>query len=226
LVWARRFTGYKRSTLVLRDQALIERWLGEKKIQILIAGKFHPRDTSGREGFEEWLRFSEKHPNVAVLPNYELALSKELKLMSDVWLNTPRRPLEASGTSGMSANLNGSLHCTTHDGWSVEGTFHGINGFLINPGEKTYTSDEEQDEADYQSLRHVLETMVIPTYWDNQTQWQQWVWRAKETAESQFNTHRMVLEYYQRLYGVLTPQAFQQHPNAQLPATEPALVAV
>ena len=105
------------------------------KVQLIFAGKFHPDDAMGREMFNNILHKSYNIKNVAVLAGYELELSAKLKRATDVWLNTPIRPLEASGTSGMSANMNGALHLSIYDGWTVEGTFPGINGYTVEyPG--------------------------------------------------------------------------------------------
>lgn len=208
LVWARRFTGYKRADLMFRNPARMEALLRSGKLQILAAGKFHPKDTSGREAMEKLIGLAKKYPNMAVLPNYELELSYQLKCVADVWLNNPRRPKEASGTSGMSAAMNGALHLSTHDGWAVEGTFHGVNGYLINPGEHAYTTTDEQDEADYQSLMSILEDEIIPTYYETPRHWGTLMQRSAESVCSTFNTHRMVMEYFNRMY--IDHEPFQQ----------------
>lgn len=200
LVWARRFTGYKRADLMFRDMARMEALLKSKKIQILVAGKFHPKDTSGRDAMQKLIGLAKQYDNMAVLPNYELELSLKMKCVADVWLNNPRRPKEASGTSGMSAAMNGALHFSTHDGWAVEGTFHGINGYLINPGEHHYTTQDQQDEADYQSFINTLENDIIPTYYDDADTWGTMMQRSSESVCSYFTTHRMVMEYFNRMY--------------------------
>ena len=128
ITWARRFADYKRAWLILMDKPRIEKLLNENKVQLIFAGKFHPDDTMGKEMFNKILKESYSMKNVVVLPGYELALSARLKKGTDIWLNTPLRPFEASGTSGMSANMNGALHLSIFDGWTVEGTFSGING--------------------------------------------------------------------------------------------------
>ena len=131
ITWARRFADYKRAWLILMDKDRLNRLLDANKIQIIFAGKFHPDDVMGREMFNKILNRSHTLKNVVVLPGYELALSARLKKGSDIWLNTPLRPFEASGTSGMSANMNGALHLSIYDGWTVEGTFDGINGYTV-----------------------------------------------------------------------------------------------
>ena len=135
ITWARRFADYKRAWLIFMDMDRILKLLNADKVQLIFAGKFHPDDAMGREMFNNILHKSYNIKNVAVLAGYELELSAKLKRATDVWLNTPIRPLEASGTSGMSANMNGALHLSIYDGWTVEGTFPGINGYTVEyPG--------------------------------------------------------------------------------------------
>lgn len=205
IVWARRFTGYKRPTLIFRDMERLERLLQSGKIQLLFAGKFHPSDTVGRESFNLVLEYARKLPRVAILTNYGLALSSLLKKGSDIWLNTPLRPLEASGTSGMSANVNGSIHISTYDGWAVEGTFDGINGFLIN---ETLQNDhlpvEDRNQQDYDAMMEILENRAIPLYYENQSQWAWMMRNAIRSAKAYFHSDRMVMEYYNHLYKPVT----------------------
>lgn len=205
VVWARRFTEYKRPTLILQDMDRIKKLLREKKIQLLYAGKFHPNDTTGRNLFNEILGYSREIPELAMLtnPGYELELSGLLKRGSDVWLNTPVRPLEASGTSGMSANMNGSIHFSIYDGWAVEGTFDGINGYLIRErdGHKLeFLNAEDRHRQDYDLMMHILENEIIPTYYNDKTRWADLMVHAIRTSESYFNSDRMAIEYYVRLY--------------------------
>lgn len=205
IVWARRFTEYKRPTLILRDLDRIRKLFGEKKIQLIYAGKFHPNDTTGRQLFNEVLEHSRNMPEVAVLsgPGYELELSGLLKRGSDVWLNTPVRPLEASGTSGMSANMNGALHFSIYDGWSVEGTFDGINGYLIHEQDgdgMEFLNVEDRHKQDYEIMMNILEKEIIPTYYQNKAQWANLMVHAIRTAQGYFDSDRMAIEYYVRLY--------------------------
>jgi starch phosphorylase len=130
-----------------------------------------------------------------------LELSRRLKKGADIWLNTPLRPLEASGTSGMSANMNGAVHLTTYDGWSVEGTFHEINGFIINNEAYSNTlSWEECNRLDYESMMHLLEDRIIPTYYDNRDHWAWIMYNAVHTSEAFFHSDRMAVEYFNKLY--------------------------
>lgn len=201
IVWARRFTPYKRATLLFRDKKRISDLLEQGKIQLIFSGKFHPLDTGGREMFNTVLGYAKEYDRVAVLLNYELELSGLLKRGADVWLNTPRRPLEASGTSGMSANMNGAIHCSTFDGWAVEGTFDGINGFIINENVNiSNLSLEDQDKLDYEAMMDLLENRIIPLYYNQPEQWAGMMRNAINTAEAYFTSERMVIEYFNQLY--------------------------
>ena len=124
-----------------------------------------------------------------------------LKRGSDIWLNTPLRPFEASGTSGMSANANGALHLSTFDGWTVEGTFDGINGYTIEyPELDDEMPWEERHWKDHECMMNKIENEIIPTYYENKMEWARMMRQAIRTSEAYFNSDRMVVEYYNRLY--------------------------
>ena len=202
ITWARRFADYKRAWLILMDKDRLNRLLDANKIQIIFAGKFHPDDVMGREMFNKILNRSHTLKNVVVLPGYELALSARLKKGSDIWLNTPLRPFEASGTSGMSANMNGALHLSIYDGWTVEGTFDGINGYTVEyEGLDDEMSWEERHWKDHECIMDKIENTIIPTYYDNKPEWARLMRQAIRTSEAYFNSDRMVMEYYNRLYN-------------------------
>ncbi len=201
ITWARRFADYKRAWLILMDEARIEKLLNENKIQLIFAGKFHPDDAMGKETFNNILKKSYSMKNVVVLPGYELALSAKLKKGSDIWLNTPTRPLEASGTSGMSANMNGAVHFSIYDGWTVEGTFPGINGYTVEyPGLDDDIPWQERHWKDHRFIMNTLENEIIPTYYENKQEWARLMRQAIRTAEGYFNSDRMVIEYFNRIY--------------------------
>lgn len=201
ITWARRFADYKRAWMILMERDRIANLLKEGKVQLIFAGKFHPADTLGRDMFNNILKQSYDLPNVVVLPNYELELSAMMKKGSDVWLNTPLRPFEASGTSGMSANMNGALHLSIFDGWAVEGTFNNINGYTITyPGLDDDIPWEERHWKDYECLMNIIENSILPTYYENKPRWSQLMRQAVRTAEAYFHSDRMVIEYYNRLY--------------------------
>ena len=201
ITWARRFADYKRAWLILMDKDRINKLLDENKIQIIFAGKFHPDDVMGKEMFNKLLNRSHGLKNVVVLPGYELQLSGMLKRGTDVWLNTPLRPFEASGTSGMSANANGAIHLSIYDGWTVEGTFNGINGYTVEyPGLDDDMPWEERHWKDHECVMDIIENQIIPTYYNNKLEWARMMRQAIRTAEAYFNSDRMVIEYYNRLY--------------------------
>jgi glycogen phosphorylase len=202
IVWARRFTAYKRADLIFRDMARIKRLLEGKKLQIVFAGKFHPKDTWGRKTFNKVLELAKELPGVAIIPGYELELSGHLKRGSDLWLNTPQRPMEASGTSGMSANFNGTLHMSTDDGWAVEGTFDEYNGYIISPNQSSEdnTSDEEIHQRDYESMMELIEDKVLPTFYNDKAAWAELMQKAIQYSSLYFDSDRMAIEYYTFLY--------------------------
>jgi starch phosphorylase len=201
LVWARRFTEYKRADLIFKDLPRIKRLLEQKKLQLVFAGKFHPKDTWGRETYNKIIKLSRELPGVVVLPGYELALSGILKRGADLWLNTPLRPLEASGTSGMSANFNGAVHMSTFDGWAVEGTYAGYNGYIIN-GDTSMDNLplEERHQRDYESMMNQLEFEALPTFYHKPSVWAGLMRRAIQFSSTYFDSDRMAIEYYTRLY--------------------------
>ncbi len=201
IVWARRFTEYKRAWLIFNDMDRLNHLLENNKIQLLFSGKFHPLDKAGHQMFNTIIKYSKKLPNVAILPNYEIELSGMLKRGADVWLNTPLRPMEASGTSGMSGNMNAALHFSIMDGWAVEGTYHKINGWIINEQEADeYLPIDDRHRQDYESMMWLLENEIIPTYYDHPDKWAELMRQAIQTSESYFNSDRMVIEYFCRLY--------------------------
>ncbi len=201
ITWARRFADYKRAWLILMDKPRIEKLLNENKVQLIFAGKFHPDDTMGKEMFNKILKESQSMKNVVVVPGYELALSAKLKKGSDIWLNTPLRPFEASGTSGMSANMNGALHLSILDGWTVEGTWSGINGYTVEyPGLDDEIPWEDRHWKDHNCVMDILEKQIIPTYYDDEQEWARLMRQAIRTSEAYFNSDRMVVEYYNRIY--------------------------
>lgn len=211
ITWARRFADYKRAWMILMDRDRICKLLNENKVQLIFSGKFHPDDTMGREMFNNILHQSYELKNVVVLPNYELELSGLLKRGSDVWLNNPLRPFEASGTSGMSANMNGCLHLSIYDGWAVEGTFNGINGYTVNyPGLDDDIPWEERHWKDYECIMGILENEIIPTYYDNKEKWAYLMRQAIRTSEGFFNSDRMVIEYYNQVYKPIGQGAIEE----------------
>ena len=201
LVWARRFAEYKRPGLLKQDferfKKLITRT--DYPIQIIWAGKPYPFDTNAINAFNELIHMSKEFKNMAVLIGYELNLSRILKKGSDVWLNTPRVSREASGTSGMSASMNGSVHLSTSDGWHPEFTRDGVNSFTISEGADC-ESCEDQDAKDNKSLLDILENQIIPLYYDEPKKWIEIVKNAMSDVIPAFDSGRMAHEYYVEMY--------------------------
>jgi len=202
IVWARRFAGYKRAELITRDEERFEALLNNPKypVQIIWAGKPYPVDYPAISDFNMLVHLSKKYDNVAVCVGYELGLSKRLKQSSDLWLNNPRVPREASGTSGMSAAMNGAVNCSTHDGWICEFINHGNNGFVVPPIDYESISVQEQDEYDLGKLYDILENQVLPLYYDDHEVWRQVIKNGMRDVRWQFDSNRMAKEYYEILY--------------------------
>ncbi len=202
IVWARRFAGYKRAELLTRDEERFEALLNNPKypVQIIWAGKPYPVDYPAISDFNMLVHLSKKYDNVAVCIGYELSLSKRLKQASDLWLNNPRVPREASGTSGMTAAMNGAVNCSTNDGWICEFINHGNNGFVVPPIDYENISVHEQDEYDLNKLYEILENQVLPLYYDNHDVWREITQNGMKDVRWQFDSNRMAKEYYEILY--------------------------
>lgn len=202
IVWARRFAGYKRAELLTRDEERFEALLTNPKypVQIIWAGKPYPVDYPAISDFNALVHLSKKYSNVAVCVGYELSLSKRLKQASDLWLNNPRVPREASGTSGMTAAMNGSVNCSTNDGWICEFINHGNNGFVVPSIDYENISVHEQDEYDMNKLYEILENQVLPLYYENHEVWRQIIKNGMNDVRWQFDSNRMAKQYYEILY--------------------------
>lgn len=202
IVWARRFAAYKRADLLLRDvyrfTQLIER--ADRPVQVIWAGKPYPFDHVAIEMFDSLVKRSYKEANFAVLTGYEIELSRLLKQGADVWLNTPRRPREASGTSGMTAAMNGAVNLSINDGWIPEFARDGINSFII-PVVDTSLPEDEQDEIDYRNLMEILENRVVELYYGNPDEWLKVVKNGMRDVVPAFDSGRMAHEYYEKLYN-------------------------
>jgi glycogen phosphorylase len=202
IVWARRFAGYKRAELLTRDRKRFEALLNNKRypVQIVWAGKPYPVDYPAISDFNHLVHLSKQYKNVAVCTGYELALSKRLKQASDAWLNNPRVPREASGTSGMTAAMNGAVNVSTNDGWICEFINHGNNGFVVPPVDYENMHVQEQDEYDLNKLYDILENQILPMYYNNFEVWRQIVKNGMRDVRFQFDSNRMADEYYKILY--------------------------
>lgn len=202
IVWARRFAGYKRAELITRDHKRFEALLNNTKypVQIVWAGKPYPLDYPAISDFNQLVNLSKQYKNVAVCIGYELALSKRLKQAADVWLNNPRVSREASGTSGMSAAMNGAVNFSTDDGWIPEFINHGNNGFVVPPADYLHMHVQEQDEYDLTKIYEILENEILPLYYDDRETWRQVVKNGMRDVQFQFDSNRMANEYYEILY--------------------------
>lgn len=201
LVWARRFATYKRANLLLRDfnrfTALVQN--KDFPVQIIWAGKPYPEDFEAINVFNEIFWKTKNFPNCTILTGYEMWLSGNLKRGSDVWLNTPRLYHEASGTSGMTAAMNGSVNVSIPDGWIPEFAQHGKNSFIINPapdGMETH----EKDKLEATHLYELLEKEIIPLYYNKPAQWLKLVKAGMKDVLPYFDSGRMADEYYTKLY--------------------------
>ena len=200
-VWARRFAGYKRADLLLHDMERFKRLISNEKypVQIIWAGKPYPFDYQAIDVFNYLVNQSKAENNLAVLIGYEIELSKKLKCGSDIWLNTPRITREASGTSGMTAAMNGSVNVSTNDGWIPEFQKDEKNCFVL-PELDYKLPVWDQDKIDADNLYSILESKVIPTYYDNPEKWQDIVFTAMEDVIPEFTTQRMADDYYKKLF--------------------------
>jgi starch phosphorylase len=202
IVWARRFAGYKRSELITRDMARFEKLLSSTKypVQIIWAGKPYPMDYPAINEFNNLVHLSRRFRNISVLVGYELGLSKRLKQAADVWLNNPRVPREASGTSGMTAAMNGAVNFSTDDGWIPEFIDHGNNGFVVPKADYANMHVQEQDQYDLDKLYEILLNEILPLYYDNYDTWRQIAKNGMRDVRFQFESARMAAEYYNLLY--------------------------
>jgi glycogen phosphorylase len=203
LGFARRFASYKRPNLLLFDVERLKRVCGSVgPIQIVYSGKAHPSDEVGKETLRTVLRTMEQlkgHVRVAFLPNYGMEMGKLLTSGCDVWINTPKRPLEASGTSGMKAAINGVPSLSVLDGWWIEGCIEGITGWGI--GTRATTSlDAVSDTEDAKSLYDKLEGEVLPLYYGRREDFVSVMRNTIAFNGSFFNTQRMILQYVLKAY--------------------------
>jgi glycogen phosphorylase len=206
--FARRFATYKRAPLIFQQFDSIVKLVKDKQrpVQFIYAGKAHPRDDDGKRFIQQIIHLS-KHSdltgNLVFLENYDIHVARQMVSGCDIWLNNPRRPLEASGTSGMKASCHGCMGFSIMDGWWREG-YNGTNGFAIGPDSHP-DSVEEQDRVDSANLYRTLTEQVVPMFYNRDAQGipREWIKRmrsAMATLVPQFTTDRMVKEYAQKYY--------------------------
>lgn len=202
IVWARRFAGYKRAGLLTTAEERFHKLMTDTKypVQIIWAGKPYPVDHPAISEFNQLVHLSTRYKNMAVLTGYELTLSKRLKQAADIWLNNPRVPREASGTSGMTAAMNGAINFSTDDGWIPEFINHGNNGFVVPKADYASMPVHDQDEYDLNKLYEILEQQILPLYYDNYNTWRSVMKNGMRDVRFQFDSNRMAHEYYDLLY--------------------------
>jgi len=206
--FARRFATYKRADLFIQQLDRMAEMVGNPRrpVQFIFSGKAHPADEPGKQLIKsiESLRHDPRFAGrIVFIEDYDINVARHLIQGVDVWLNNPRRPLEASGTSGQKVVLNGGLNCSVLDGWWAE-AFNGVNGFAIGNGTH-HVSDEISDNRDGEDLFRVLSEEVIPLYYDRDADGlpQPWIERMKNSIYSlsyRFSAHRMVVDYVQKMY--------------------------
>jgi starch phosphorylase len=206
--FGRRFAVYKRGALILKDPARLARILNnpQRPVQIIFAGKAHPQDQFGKEVIKNIVHLAnqpEFRHRMAFIEDYDLNVGRYMVQGSDVWLNNPRRPLEACGTSGMKAAANGALNMSILDGWWAEG-YHTDVGWAIGSGEE-YENPDYQDQVENQAIYDLLERYVVPLFYergrDNLPRgWINMMRTSMRTLAARFNSHRMVQDYISRFY--------------------------
>jgi glycogen phosphorylase len=202
IVWARRFAGYKRAELITRNIEWFNQLTSSTKypVQIIWAGKPYPMDYPAINEFNHLVHLSKGYKNVAVVVGYELSLSKRMKQAADCWLNNPRVPREASGTSGMTAAMNGAVNFSTDDGWIPEFINHGNNGFVVPKVDYGSMTMQEQDDYDLSKLYEILLKEILPLYYEKRDTWRQIAKNGMRDVRYQFDAGRMAHEYYEFLY--------------------------
>jgi starch phosphorylase len=207
--FARRFATYKRAPLIFQQFDNIVKLVRDKQrpVQFIFAGKAHPRDDDGKRFIQQIIHLS-KHSelagNLVFLENYDIHVARQMVSGCDIWLNNPRRPLEASGTSGMKASCHGCMGFSIMDGWWREG-YDGTNGFAI--GDDSHSPMvEEQDRVDSANLYQTLTEQVVPEFYNRDVngiprEWIKRMRRSMATLVSQFTTDRMVKEYTSKYYA-------------------------
>jgi starch phosphorylase len=189
--FARRMTGYKRPDLLFGDLARLKAIAEKHRFQLVFSGKAHPADTAGKESLQRIhaaIRELSGRVPVAFLQNYDMSIAQVLVAGADVWLNNPLPPLEASGTSGMKAAVNGGLNLSMLDGWWLEGCIEGVTGWAIDDG------------TDAKPLYDKLENIVLPLYYGDRARW---IWMMKQSIAkiaAYFNSHRMMRRYAAEAY--------------------------
>lgn len=195
--FAKRTTAYKRSDLIFKNPEFVEKLFKANKLQIIFSGKAHPNDFNGKAIVSRLFLMSKKYPsNVIFIENYDMQIGKLLTRGCDIWLNNPIRPMEACGTSGMKAAMNGVLNFAVLDGWWPEGCIDGVNGWQIGNGYE----GSKADIKDSESLYKVLTEKILPLYENDKDKWQQMMRESIKMSEYMFSAKRMMEDYYDKIY--------------------------
>jgi glycogen phosphorylase len=204
---AKRMTSYKRNNMILSDPERLSRVASENgEVQVIVAGKAHPRDEAAKAMLTDAIKKADqlnegsRKVKVAILENYDIEMAGLLVAGSDVWLNNPRRPLEACGTSGIKAAMNGGLNLSVYDGWWLEAGVEGVNGWGIGIRPGWDGDGGGDDRTDTEDLYRKLEEQVVPTYYGDQRKWQEMSRLSVATVGPLFNSYRMVGAYLTRVY--------------------------
>lgn len=198
--FSRRVAPYKRNDFIFSDQEEAASLLKNRRVQLVFSGKAHPLNDEGKQVVTNLLKNSKKYPgSVVFLENYDMEIGKMLTRSVDLWLNNPRRPREASGTSGMKAAMNGAPNCSILDGWWPEVCRHGVNGWQFGDG---FESEDKrlQDQRDLQALYDVLKNEIIPLFYKNRTAWVEVMKNSILSTREAFSIRRMLEDYYKKLY--------------------------
>jgi len=198
--FSRRAAPYKRSNFIFTERRFIEPLLRDGKLQVVFSGKAHPLDDQGKAIVAEIVAMSRKYPGqVVFLENYDMEIGAMLTRGSDVWLNNPRRPKEASGTSGMKAAMNGVLNLSILDGWWPEACDHGVNGWQFGDGFE-HEDEARLDRHDFKAFKKVLMHEVLPAFYQHPEQWRAMMAASIQGTREAFAVKRMLDEYYRRMY--------------------------
>ncbi|HHV71419.1 MAG TPA: alpha-glucan family phosphorylase [Clostridia bacterium] len=200
--FARRAAAYKRGGLIFKRLDLLEPLFKTNKLQLIYSGKAHPNDHQGKNIIQQIVEISKRYPNhVVFLEDYDMDIARLMVQGCDVWLNNPLRPMEASGTSGMKAALNGVLNVSVLDGWVGEAITHQESGWILDEIIGEPLENWDQDEYDLQAFYHVLFKEIIPIYYEDKTRWIRMMKASIKMGEELLSSERMIREYYSELYN-------------------------
>jgi starch phosphorylase len=198
IAFARRATEYKRATMIFSDLEKLKEVKSQDKIQLIFAGKAHPKDEMGKSLIKDIYEFIDRlkgEIEIVYLENYNMEMAGKLTSGVDVWLNTPMPPYEASGTSGMKAAHNGVINFSVLDGWWIEGCVEGLTGWAIGPSPDQAISEEERRKRELGDLYNKLEYLIIPKFYQQRDDWINMMKNSIGKVAYYFNTHRMMRKY-------------------------------